>query len=33
MTTAIVGTGGIGSVIAREPGLGWRDPPALERRP
>ena len=32
MTTAIIGTGGIGSAIARRRRLRRRDPAALERR-
>ncbi len=32
MTTAIIGTGGVGSAIARQLASGARDPTALERR-
>jgi 8-hydroxy-5-deazaflavin:NADPH oxidoreductase len=32
MTTAIIGTGGIGSAIVASACCRWRDPPALERR-
>ena len=30
MTTAIIGTGGIGSAITASACCRWRDPPALE---